>query len=84
MSSASALQQLVAKFSRQMASSAAGSIGRKVVVLGAAGGIGQPLSMLMKVVASVHYGQRGPTRSCVTYHHLADPRTAPALVSFNR
>ena len=48
MSSANALAQLAAKFSRQMASSA-GGIGRKVVVLGAAGGIGQPLSMLMKV-----------------------------------
>ncbi len=34
--------------SRQYAS-AAGVEGRKVAVLGAAGGIGQPLSMLMKV-----------------------------------
>jgi hypothetical protein len=45
--------QIVAKFSRQMASSAAGGIGRKAIVLGAAGGIDQPLSMLMQVVASV-------------------------------
>lgn len=35
--------------SRGMASAAAGGPGRKVAVLGAAGGIGQPLSMLMKV-----------------------------------
>lgn len=34
--------------SRQYASSASGE-GRKVAVLGAAGGIGQPLSLLMKV-----------------------------------
>ena len=50
--SSSALAQLAAQFSRQMASSAAGGIGRKVAVLGAAGGIGQPLSMLMKVRAT--------------------------------
>ena len=50
--SSSALAQLAAQFTRQMASSAPG-IGRKVAVLGAAGGIGQPLSMLMKVSFSL-------------------------------
>jgi NADPH:quinone reductase-like Zn-dependent oxidoreductase len=44
--STSALVQLAAQFTRQMAT--APGIGRKVAVLGAAGGIGQPLSMLMK------------------------------------
>lgn len=51
MSSASHLQKLAAQFGRQMASSAGSGIGRKVAVLGAAGGIGQSLSMLMKVHA---------------------------------
>ena len=36
------------QFARQMASAPV-TQGRKVAVLGAAGGIGQPLSMLMKV-----------------------------------
>ncbi len=49
MSSSHALQLLAAQFARQMASTAGSGIGRKVAVLGAAGGIGQPLSMLMKV-----------------------------------
>lgn len=47
--SSSSLQQLAAQFSRAMASSSGSGMGRKVAVLGAAGGIGQPLSMLMKV-----------------------------------
>ncbi|GAX81385.1 hypothetical protein CEUSTIGMA_g8816.t1 [Chlamydomonas eustigma] len=48
MSNLSALQQLAAQLSRSMATQSAG-IGRKVAILGAAGGIGQPLSMLMKM-----------------------------------
>eukprot|EP00955_Chlamydomonas_euryale_P073888 361875-Chlamydomonas_euryale.AAC.10 len=55
MSSSSALQRLAAQFSRQMASSAGGGIGRKVAVLGAAGGIGQSLSMLMKMNQQVSH-----------------------------
>ncbi|KAG1667423.1 hypothetical protein FOA52_004840 [Chlamydomonas sp. UWO 241] len=55
MSNPIAIQRLVAQFSRQMASSAAGGIGRKVVVLGAAGGIGQSLSMLMKMNQQVSH-----------------------------
>lgn len=45
----------VAQQQQQAASfaAAAGAKPRKVAVLGAAGGIGQPLSMLMKVSASV-------------------------------
>lgn len=46
--STSALNQLVQQFSRQMATGT-GGIGRKVAVLGAAGGIGQPVSLLMKM-----------------------------------
>mmetsp|Transcript_14046 Transcript_14046/g.30413 ORF Transcript_14046/g.30413 Transcript_14046/m.30413 type:complete len:341 (+) Transcript_14046:106-1128(+) len=45
----SALQQLAVQFQRQMASAAAASQARKVAILGAAGGIGQPLSLLMKM-----------------------------------
>lgn len=47
-STSQALKQLALQFARQMASAPAAQ-GRKVAVLGAAGGIGQPLSMLMKV-----------------------------------
>ena len=46
------MKQLAMQFARQMAS-APQAPGRKVAVLGAAGGIGQPLSMLMKVIATL-------------------------------
>ena len=44
---ATPLSMLAAQIARM--SSSAGSQARKVAVLGAAGGIGQPLSLLMKV-----------------------------------
>ena len=40
----------VAPLARRFASAAAGLPDRKVAILGAAGGIGQPLGLLMKVI----------------------------------
>jgi len=51
-SSAQKLFSLAVQATREMATSARGE-GRKVAVLGAAGGIGQPLSMLMKMNPAV-------------------------------
>lgn len=48
------LVQMAMTATREMAT-ASGGKGRKVAVLGAAGGIGQPLSMLMKVANSWIY-----------------------------
>jgi malate dehydrogenase len=47
--SANALLKWAQAASRGFAAAAGSAPGRKVAVLGAAGGIGQPLSMLMKV-----------------------------------
>lgn len=47
----SAAKQLARRFAAAAASSGA-LPERKVAILGAAGGIGQPLSMLMKVIAT--------------------------------
>ncbi|KAG2452798.1 hypothetical protein HYH02_003027 [Chlamydomonas schloesseri] len=52
-SSASALAKWAAQAARGFAAAAPSGKGRKVAVLGAAGGIGQPLSMLMKMNSQV-------------------------------
>lgn len=47
--SAKSLMSWAVQASRTMATSTAEGPGRKVAILGAAGGIGQPLSLLLKV-----------------------------------
>ena len=52
------------QLARGMASSGRGKSERKVAVLGAAGGIGQPLSLLMKVAGLVQGWRRSDLATC--------------------